>query len=254
MPRAPRIEYEDAAYHVMARGNRRQPIVYSDADREVFAETLAEAADLAKFRTYAWVLMDNHYHWVLETPKANLVEGMTWFQNTITRRINARNRLWGHLFGGRYKAILIEGSLSALGHRRRWQRDYLSEVIDYVHLNPARARLAGPANADRPSVADYPWSSLAMGYALPPSKRPKHLHADTFTHFGLDDTTEGNGVRKRGQGTSSEFDKAQLRRILPSCLGRSALNMKARSTTSWPVGIAETGSLPRPTVAMKRFS
>jgi REP element-mobilizing transposase RayT len=175
----------------MARGNRRQPIVYSDADRHVFAETLAEAADLAKFRTYAWVLMDNHYHWVLETPKANLVEGMTWFQNAITRRINARNRLWGHLFGGRYKAILIEGSLSALGHRRRWQRDYLSEVIDYVHLNPARARMAGPANANRPSVADYPWSSLAMGYALPPSKRPKHLHADTFTHFGLDDTTEG---------------------------------------------------------------
>jgi REP element-mobilizing transposase RayT len=191
MPRAPRIEYEDAAYHVMARGNRRLPIVYSDADREIFAETLSEAADLAKFKTWAWVLLDNHYHWVLETPKANLVEGMTWFQNAITRRINARNRLWGHLFGGRYKAILIEGNLSAIGQRRRWQRDYLSEVIDYVHLNPARAKLAGPANAERPSVADYAWSSLAMGYALPPSKRPKHLHVDTFKHFDLDDTTEG---------------------------------------------------------------
>ncbi len=102
MPRAPRIEYEDAAYHVMARGNRRLPIVFNDADRELFAETLAEACALAKFKTYAWVLMDNHYHWVLETPKANLVEGMTWFQNAFTRRINARNRLWGHLFGGRY--------------------------------------------------------------------------------------------------------------------------------------------------------
>ena len=81
MPRAPRIEYEDAAYHVMARGNRRQDIVFNDSDRELFAETLAEACALAKFKTYAWVLMDNHYHWVLETPKANLVEGMTWFQN-----------------------------------------------------------------------------------------------------------------------------------------------------------------------------
>lgn len=58
-----------------------------------------------------------------------------WGRRSITRRINDRNRLWGHLFGGRYKAILIEGSLSALGHCRRWQRDYLSEVIDYVHLN-----------------------------------------------------------------------------------------------------------------------
>ncbi len=60
---------------------------------------------------------------------------MTWFQNAFTRRINARNRLWGHLFGGRYKAILIEGNLSAVGYTGRWQRDYLSEVIDYVHLN-----------------------------------------------------------------------------------------------------------------------
>lgn len=66
MPRAPRIEYEGAIYHVMARGNRRQDIVHSDSDREVFAETLAEACDLSKFKTYAWVLMDNHYHWVLE--------------------------------------------------------------------------------------------------------------------------------------------------------------------------------------------
>ena len=191
MPRAPRIEYEGALYHVMARGNRRQDIVHSDSDREVFAETLAEACDLSRFNTYAWVLMDNHYHWVFETPKANLIAGMTWFQNTITRRINARNRLWGHLFGGRYKAILIEGSLSAIGRRRRWQRDYLSEVIDYVHLNPARAALAGPANSERPSVADYPWSSLARGYGLPPKKRPRHLHRDTFTHFGLDDTSAG---------------------------------------------------------------
>ena len=57
MPRAPRIEYEDAVYHVMARGNRRLPIVFSDADRDLFAETLAEACSLAKFKTYAWVLM-----------------------------------------------------------------------------------------------------------------------------------------------------------------------------------------------------
>lgn len=59
----------------------RQSIAHSDADREVFAETPAEACELAKFKIYAWVVMDNHYHWVLETPKANLVEGMTWFQN-----------------------------------------------------------------------------------------------------------------------------------------------------------------------------
>jgi len=135
--------------------------------------------------------MDNHYHWVLEAPEANLVEGMTWFQNAFTRRINARNRLWGHLFGGRYKAILIEGNLGAVGYTGRWQRDYLSEVIDYVHLNPCRARLAGPGHETRPSVADYPWSSVAMGYALPPKKRPGHLHGDTFTLLDLKDTAPG---------------------------------------------------------------
>ncbi len=191
MPRAPRIEYEDAVYHVMARGNRRLPIVFSDADREVFAETLAEACSLAKFKTYAWVLMDNHYHWVLETPKANLVEGMTWFQNAFTRRINTSNRLWGHLFGGRYKAILIEGNLSAVGYTGRWQRDYLSEVIDYVHLNPVRAGLAGPGHEIRPSVSDYPWSSVAMGYSLTPKKRPTHLHGDTFALLDLEDSAAG---------------------------------------------------------------
>lgn len=208
MPRAPRIEYEDAAYHVMARGNRRQPIVFNDSDRELFAETLAEACALAKFKTYAWVLMDNHYHWVLETPHANLVEGMTWFQNTFTRRINARNRLWGHLFGGRYKAILIEGNLSAIGYTGRWQRDYLSQVIDYVHLNPVRARLAGPGNENRPSIAAYPWSSVAIGYALPPKKRPPHLHDETFALFDLKDTAEGrrNFVRRLDEIAAAEAD------------------------------------------------
>jgi len=94
----------------MARGNRRLPIVFSDADRDLFAETLAEACSPGEVQDLrqggpAWVLMDNHYHWVLETPQANLVEGMTWFQNAFTRRINARNRLRGHLFGGRQQQL-----------------------------------------------------------------------------------------------------------------------------------------------------
>jgi REP element-mobilizing transposase RayT len=56
-----------------------------------------------------WVLMDNHYHAVIETPQGNLVVGMRWFQNTSTRRFNTRHRMWGYLFGGRYKAVLVEG-------------------------------------------------------------------------------------------------------------------------------------------------
>ena len=74
---------------------------------------------------YAWVLMSNHYHLALKTPEANLVKGMSWFQSTWTQRFNSRHKLWGHLFGGRYKAIPVEGgdSLTRLIHYRVDGRD-----------------------------------------------------------------------------------------------------------------------------------
>ncbi|MEM6821842.1 MAG: transposase, partial [Verrucomicrobiota bacterium] len=90
MPRQPRIEYPGAVYHVMARGNRREPIVRDEQDRERYLETLAEVCEKTGWLVHAWVLMDNHYHWLLETPEPNLVEGMKWFQNTYTRRFNSR--------------------------------------------------------------------------------------------------------------------------------------------------------------------
>jgi len=108
MPRAPRIQFEGAVYHVMARGNRREPIVFDDADRKLFVDTFSEACSMTGWEVFAWALLDNHYHAVFRTPRANLVDGMKWLQNTFTRRMNARHRLWGHLFGGRYRSILIE--------------------------------------------------------------------------------------------------------------------------------------------------
>jgi len=102
MPRSPRIEFPGAIYHVLARGDRREPIVLGDDDRWMFLRTLGEMAKRTGIRVHAYALMDNHYHLVLETPKANLVAGMQWFQTTYTQRFNARNGKWGHLFGGRY--------------------------------------------------------------------------------------------------------------------------------------------------------
>ncbi|MFC7337727.1 transposase [Haloferula chungangensis] len=113
----------------MARGNRREDIVLDDEDRRRFVKTLAELVDRSGWRLYAWVLMDNHYHLLVRTPEANLVDGMRWFQNTWTRRFNARHRLWGHLFGGRYKAIPAAGD------------GYFSRLVHYIHLNPVRAGL-----------------------------------------------------------------------------------------------------------------
>ena len=89
----------------MNRGDRREPIFHSDADRFLFLETLEQACQKTDWRVHAWCLMSNHFHLVVETPKANLVAGMKWFLGTYTGRFNRRHKLSGHLFSGRYKVI-----------------------------------------------------------------------------------------------------------------------------------------------------
>jgi len=171
----------------MARGNRLDPIFVSPdgADEELFLKTLGEACERSEFRIWAWVLMGNHYHLVVETPKANLVDGMAWLQNTYTRRFNTRHKAWGRLFGDRYKAILIDEDRSGGGS------SYLATLLDYVHLNPARAEIISPGHDKRNSLIDYPWSSIARGYALAPGKRPPWLNAAAGLElFGFGDTVK----------------------------------------------------------------
>lgn len=178
MARSIRIEYAGAYYHVMARGNRREAIFLDDADRKFFLKCLAEACEKTGWRVHAWVLMGNHYHLLLETPEANLVEGMKWLQNTVTRRFNVRHRQWGRLFGDRYKAVLVEGE----------NAQYYTTLWDYIHLNPARAGLVKPGK----SILDYKWSSVAGGYALLPGQRPKWLAAEQgLAVLGYADTARG---------------------------------------------------------------
>lgn len=179
MARSIRIEYAGAFYHVMALGNRRELIFQDDEDRQGFLKVLAEACEKTGWRVHAWVLMSNHYHLLVQTPEPNLVAGMGWLQNTYARRFNTRHKFWGRLFGDRYKAVLVEG------------RGYHYEtLLDYIHLNPVRAKLVDiPAGQ---SVLDYPWSSVAAGYALLPSRRPKWLAAEEgLQAFGCADTTKG---------------------------------------------------------------
>lgn len=160
MARQLRVEYDGAVYHVMSRGDRREPIFHDDSDRHGFLSALTEICGRTGWRVHAYVLMDNHYHWLLETPQANLVRGMQWFQSTYTIRFNRRHRLVGHLFQGRYKAVLIDPE----------SPEYFATVADYIHLNPARARMVG---GGRPLVA-YPWSSLPL-YGWPVGRRPPWL-------------------------------------------------------------------------------
>lgn len=131
----------------------------------------------------AWVIMDNHYHWLLRTPKPNLVAGMSWFQGTYTQRYNARHRVWGHLFGGRYKAIPVQPQENGRG-------DYLKTLMDYIHLNPVRAKMVDSEHGL--GLLEYRWSSLAQGYGLLPKKRSKWLKVEEGLRiFDLPDTAAG---------------------------------------------------------------
>ena len=131
-------------YHVINRGNYRRDLFVTPGEGQAFLETLREAKDLMGWRVHAYVLMRNHYHIALETPEPNLVEGMHWLQSTWSTRFNRFRQERGHLFQGRYQALLVEDGAG------------LARVVDYIHLNPVRAKIVLPAQ-----LAAYRWSSLA---------------------------------------------------------------------------------------------
>ena len=110
MPRKLRLEYAGAIYHVMNRGNRRENIFRGKADRELFVAALTEACGKTQWQVHAYCLMRNHFHLVIETPQANLVAGMKWLLGVYTKRFNLRHKQCGHLFAGRYKALIVDGS------------------------------------------------------------------------------------------------------------------------------------------------
>lgn len=183
MGRQLRIEYPGAIYHIMARGDRKEPIVLNDGDRRTFLRTLEDMCDRTGIRIYAYALLNNHYHLVLITPEGNLVKGMAWFQNAYTHRFNTCHNLWGHLFGSRYKAILVEPG-----------GKYFRRVIDYVHLNPVRARLVSP----EVGIGHYPWGSLKLLLSSPESRPPWLNSRELLYTFDLEDTAEDRIVyRKR---------------------------------------------------------
>jgi REP element-mobilizing transposase RayT len=147
----------------MSRGDRREDIFYDAVDRGGFLETLGRACGKTGWQVHAYCLMSNHFHLVVETPRANLVDGMKWLLGTYTMRFNRRHKLTGHLFAGRYKSLLIDESSPG----------YLRAVCDYVHLNPVRAGLL----TRRQALEKYKWSSYP-GYLRSARQRDKCLRCD----------------------------------------------------------------------------
>ena len=140
MARPLRIEYPGAFYHVTSRGNERQDVFKSQRDRERFLSYVESAVVRYGAVVHTWCLMSNHYHLLLETPLGNLSQIMRHINGAYTTYFNVKRKRAGHLFQGRYKAILVEADA------------YAAELSRYMHLNPVRAGMVAQPE-------HYPWSS-----------------------------------------------------------------------------------------------
>jgi len=141
MARALRIEYAGALYHVTSRGDRDDPIVRTDDDRARFVELLEETVVKYGLWLHAWVLLDDHFHLLVETPRGNLSAAMHYFNTAYSNRFKARHGLRGRVFAGRFRAVLVE--------KEAW----LGPLSAYIHANPVRTGAAA-----RPEA--YPWGSF----------------------------------------------------------------------------------------------
>lgn len=160
MARQLRIEYEGALYHVIARGNEQKKIYSTDKDREKFLDYVQRAHERFGVKIHAYCLMSNHYHLLIETPQANLSRGMQCINSGYTTYYNLKQKRAGHLFQGRYRAILVEKDV------------YLQELSRYIHLNPVRKKIV-----ENPE--EYQWGSYQ--YYLGRNKKiPEYMEIKTI--------------------------------------------------------------------------
>lgn len=147
MSRPLRIEFAHGLYHVTSRGDGQEDIYLGDTDRELFLQVLSETVGRFNWVVHAYCLMDNHYHLLIETPDGNLSKGMRQLNGVYTQRFNRTHKRVGHVFQGRYKAIIVQ------------KDSYLLELARYIVLNPVRAQMVR-------SARDWPWSSYRATAAI----------------------------------------------------------------------------------------
>jgi len=171
MARPLRIEYPGALYHVLDRGNQRLEVFQRKCDCETFLDKLSLFIADYNIEIYCYCLMTNHFHLLLRTNESNLGKFMQSFLTSFTVTINRRNGKTGHLFHGRYKALLVEN------------QKYISVLSKYIHLNPVRVKKnkSLPVSEMKRLLDTYPWSSYLATIGL--SEPPDFLKTDTILHM-----------------------------------------------------------------------
>lgn len=197
MARPLRIEFAGALYHITSRGDRREDIYFDDEDRENWLHTLAQVCDRFNWVVHAYCQMSNHYHLLVETVDGNLSRGMRQLNGQYTQQVNRRYGLSGHLYQGRYKAILIQ------------KEAYLLELSRYVVLNPVRAGMVKkPEN--------WPWSSYRAHLDLVPC--PSWLDGDwLLSQFGKRRSStkaKFQAFVSKGRGCPSPLDQTRHQLLL----------------------------------------
>jgi putative transposase len=198
MARQLRIEYPGAFYHVTSRGNQRQAIVQDDQDRRIFLDYIDKAYEKFGGIAHAYCLMDNHFHLFLETPRGNLSRIMHFINTSYTLYYNARYSRAGHLFQGRFKAILIEAD------------SYAQEVSRYIHLNPVRAGLVS-------NPEDYRWSSFGE-YAGHRTPLPWLQIRFVLSYFGENKKQSQSRYKAFVQNNIGEIQENPLHKAGPSLI------------------------------------
>lgn len=175
MTRPLRIEFAGAVYHITSRGNARENIFIDREDRRLFLSLLEDVKERYNWLWYGYCLMSNHYHLLIETPDGNLSRGMRQLNGVYTQRFNKRHGRTGHIFQGRFKAILVQ------------KESYLLEVCRYVVLNPVRAGLVSYPE-------EWKWSSYLATMGM--VEKPKFLCSDwILAQLGHDMVTARKAYR-----------------------------------------------------------
>jgi len=225
MARKPRLEFPGAIYHVISRGNYRKPLFEGGAGL-AFEKTLFQACGKCGWLLHSYVIMNNHYHLALETPRPNLVEGMRWLQGTFGIRFNAFHGERGHVFQSRYKSLIIEEGRPLLG------------LVNYIHLNPVRAGLLEVSELRQYALSSFPKffaksppsclrrSRFLAALEFPDSPSGMRRYVEHLEFSEENDPTARNEISKRycrGWAIASQEYRDELKTAFAECADSESL-------------------------------